>query len=318
MPLDEFQKGVIAIISRNRGPRSPFAGGAVIQQHGFRLSVDQDIFAAGDLDELVRRDAASLEAAGYSVRTGRSFDGFRECMVMKPMIGTTTLQWTHGLIREFYAPVPDRQFGYRLHFADLAVNKALAAGSRMKKRDFADLWMLDRHVMPLWRMACAVPGKDPDFSPFALVEEISRNWHFAKLRDDDRLEVTIDITIDEMGPGLRNSLHEARLILRDLGPECYGRLQVDDSGGPVTDRKIKEAGYWKAPRAGGALPAFADMDSEMIAGLIAEYGPEGCHHTGNPSAVAGFSGKDDETGAVDPPKADARNQPEDSDSSPDI
>ena len=275
MPLDEFQKGVIAVISRNRGPGSPFAGGAVIQQHGFRLSEDQDIFAAGDLDVLMQRDTASLEAAGYNVRPGRSFDGFRECQVMKPLIGTTTLQWTHGLISEYYGPVPDPRFGWRLHFADLAVNKALAAGSRMRKRDFADLWMLDRHVMPLWRMACAVPGKDPDFNPFSVVEEISRNWHFAKGRDDDRVDVTTDISIDEMGPGLRNSIHESRLVLRDVDPECYGRLQVDDAGQPLLGREVSSGGTWKAPRPGGALPAFAGMDSEMIAGLIAEYGPEG-------------------------------------------
>ena len=48
MSLDEFQKGVIAVISRNRDPGSPFASGAVIKQHGFRLSEDQDIFTAGE------------------------------------------------------------------------------------------------------------------------------------------------------------------------------------------------------------------------------------------------------------------------------
>ena len=47
MPLDEFQKSVIAVVSRNRDSGSPFAGGAVIQQHGFRLTEDQDIFTAG-------------------------------------------------------------------------------------------------------------------------------------------------------------------------------------------------------------------------------------------------------------------------------
>ena len=180
---------------------------------------------------MVERDATALEAAGYTVRRGRSFDGFRECQVMKPLIGTTTLQWTHGLVSEFYAPVPDPQFGWRLHFADLAVNKALAAGSRMRKRDFVDPWMLDRLVIPLWRMACAVPGKDPDFNPFSIVEEISRNWHSAKGRDDDRVDVTIDISMDQVGPGLRNSLHGARLVLREIDPVHYGRLQVD--GGEI-------------------------------------------------------------------------------------
>lgn len=279
MPLDEFREGVIAAISSNRDTGSPFAVGSLIQQQGFGLSEDQDIFAAGDLDELMQRDAASLEAAGYTVRPGRSFDGFRECLVMKPLIGTTTLQWTHGLVSEFYAPVPDPQFGWRLHFADLAVNKALAAGSRMMKRDFVDLWMLDRHVIPLWRIACAVPGKDPDFNPFSVVEEISRNWHFAKGRGDERVDVTIDISMDQMGPELRNSLHEARLMLRETDPAHYGRLQVGGGGKPVTGRDSENDGKWVAPHRGGALPAFEGIDSEMIVGLIAEYGPDGSRHT---------------------------------------
>ncbi len=160
MPLDKFQKAVTAVISRNRDAASPFAGGGVIQQHGFRLTEDQDIFTTGEepLDRLVQADRAALEAAGFAVRPGRRYSGFRECKVMKPMTGTTVLQWTAGLAREFYAPVPDELFGFRLHLADLAVNKALAAAGRMRKRDFADLWMLDRHVMPLWRMACAALG----------------------------------------------------------------------------------------------------------------------------------------------------------------
>ena len=42
-----------------------------------------------------------------------------------------------------------------------------------------------------------------------------------------------------------------------------------------------------AARPGDALPAFAGMDSEMIAGLIAEYGPEGNRYTGNAPSTAG-------------------------------
>ena len=284
MPLDEFQKGVIAVISGNRGPGSPFAGGAVIQQHGFRLSEDQDIFTSGDapLDGLVRADRAALEAAGYSVRPGRSYSGFRECTVMKPAAGTTVLQWAAALAHEFYAPVPDPRFGFRLHLADLAVNKALAASGRMRKRDFVDLWMLDRHVMPLWRMACAAPGKETDLNPFSLIENAAFNWSMTVRGDnpDDHLVLTTEISFEEIGEGLRTAMREARLILRDVDPGCYGRLQVDEAGQPVPGREPASGGSWRAPAPGGALPAFAGMDSEMIAGLIAEYGEEGSRYTG--------------------------------------
>ena len=284
MPLDEFQKGIVAVISSNRDPQSAFAGGGVIQQHGIRLTDDQDIFASDDglLDDLVQADRRALEAAGYTVRNTRKFDGFRECLISKPMTGSTVLQWTAGLANEYFAPVPDPLFGYRLHFADLAVNKALAAGSRMKKRDFVDLLMLDRHVMPLWRMACAVPGKRPDLNPFSLIERMSHNWDMAVRRNaaDDRLVLTDELSLEEIGQGLFASLAEARLKLPDAPPESYGRLQVDGGGQPVVDREFSSGGTWKVPRRGGALPSFEEIDSEMIAGLIAEYGLDGSRHTG--------------------------------------
>ncbi|MCY4139723.1 MAG: hypothetical protein OXF56_15850 [Rhodobacteraceae bacterium] len=277
MPLDKFQKGIIEVVRANRDVKSPFAGGSVIQQHGIRFSDDQDVFTSGNLDTIMRRDTQALTAAGYTVVPGDSFTGFRECIVAKPMIGRTVLQWTLGLVDEFYAPVPDPLFGFRLHFADLAVNKALAAGSRMEKRDFVDLWMLDRHVMPLWRMACAVPGKQPALNPFSLIENISRNWNFAagKGAPADGLLLTRDLSLEEVGSGLTDSIHEARIVLRGVASECFGRLEVDAQRQPVLTRAVTTGGHWATPQPGGGMPSFEGVDSEMIAGLIEEYGPEG-------------------------------------------
>ena len=287
MPLDEFQKSVIAVVSRNRDSKSPFADGAAIQQHGFRLSAHQDIFAVSDesLDDLVKADRTALEAAGFEVHSRIGFTGFRECLIVKSMIGTTVLQWTTALAHEFHGPVPDPQFGHRLHFADLAVNKALAAASRTEMRDFVDLWMLNRHVIPLWRMACGVPGKDVALNPFSVIERISFNWCRAVQKDDQvgKLLLTADVPLEEVGGGLRDAMDEARLVLSDVQPEHYGRLQVGEGGQPVVAREIAQGGVWKALKPGGVLPAFAGIDSEMIAGLIAEYGPEGSRCTGSPT-----------------------------------
>lgn len=287
MPLDEFQKSVIAVISRNRDSGSPFADGAVIQQHGFRMTDDQNIFTAESeqLENLVQADREALEAAGFAVHPRQSYSGFRDCIVAKPMIGTTVLQWTVALAREFYEPVPDPQFGHRLHLADLAINKALAAASRMEMRDFVDLWMLDRHVIPLWRMACGAPGKDTGLNPFSVIERISFNWSRTVQRDDQvgQLLLTTDVPLEEIGCGLRDAMQDARLVLPDVQPEHYGRLQIDEADRPVVAKEIAQGGKWKTPKPGGALPAFADVDSEMIAGLIAEYGLEGSRYTGSPT-----------------------------------
>jgi len=170
-------------------------------------------------------------------------------------------------------------FGFRLHFADLAVNKALAAGNRMVVRDFIDLWMLDRHVIPLWRIICAAPGKDSDFSPQSLLEEISRNWHFARARDEVSYDATFDISLEEMGGGLRASIREARQVFDVLPENSYGRLQVASDGLAAVSRAVEPVGSWVAPLPGGCMPSFQGIDREMIAGLIAEYGPEGSRHT---------------------------------------
>ena len=277
VPLDKFQKGIVEVIRANRDAESPFAGGSVIQQHGIRLSNDPDFFASRDLDAIMRLDTQELAAAGYEIVPGNSFSGFRECIVAKPMIGRTTLQWAQGLVDEFYAPVPDPLFGFRLHFADLAVNKALAAGSRMETRDFVDLWMLDRHVIPLWRMACAVPGKQPALNPFSLLGNISRNWNFAAGRglSADGLLLTRELSLEKVGNGLHDSIHEAQIVLRSVAPECYGRLEVDAQRQPVLTRTVTTGGHWAPPQRGGGMPSFEGVDSEMIAGLIEEYGLEG-------------------------------------------
>ena len=190
VPLDEFQKGITTLLSANRDMDSPFAGGPVIQQHGFWLSKDQDIFSGSDVGDIARQDIATLDEAGYDVCVRRHYDGFLECSVVKPEEGAAILQWTQALSLEFYQPVPDDRFGYRLHFADLAANKALAGATRSAVRDFVDLWMLGRHVLPLWRILCTAPGKDRDFNPLSMVERMLFNWHIAKARDMEEYVAT--------------------------------------------------------------------------------------------------------------------------------
>ncbi len=223
-----------------------------------------------------------MRNAGYNAFAQDAYTGFREYLVTGPS-GRTTVQWTRGLSQEFYRPVPDPLFGYRLHFVDLAVNKVLASGSRMAIRDFVDLWMLDRHVIPLWRMVCAAPGKDRDFSPLSLVERMSRNWHFARIGGggtDDRYVPTYDIPLDDMGADIRDSILGTGVFLDRVSHEFYGRLQVDDEGRPILSREMDpDAGRWMDPRSGGGLPSFPGIDDEMVAGLIAEYGRDGTRYT---------------------------------------
>ena len=284
MPLDDIQREILEVIRNNRTASSPFAGNAVIQQHGFRRTDDQDIFTAGDPEPVMRLDAQALKADGFTVEETTSFEGFRECRVTKPGTGTANLQWTQALSLEYFAPVPGPAFGQRLHFADLSANKTLAAAGRVAMRDFIDLWMLDRHVMPLWRMACAASGKFPQEAPLSLVEMISRNLVPAVARDtyEAKILTTADLPKGEPAAGLRAAIDKAREIPPRMPGERLGKLQLDSRSQPTLSLEPVETreDSWIRPRPGGAMPAIEGMDREMIAALVGEYGENGSRYTG--------------------------------------
>ena len=279
MPLDDFQKEILEIIRINRTVSSPFAGGSVIQYHGMRLSDDQDIFTAGDPEPVMRIDKQALIDAELIVQETKTYTGFRECHVMRPGISSATIQWSQALNLEYFAPVPDPDFGQRLHFVDLAANKTLAAAGRTVERDFVDLWMLDSYIMPLWRMACAAGSKSPDFGPLALIDRISFNYTLAtrKNRNQSRVIHTTEIPKGEPTEGLFAAIDKARLILPRLPESWLGKLQLSNKGQPVLDKEpiAIEGGSWIQPELGGALPTFEGIDDQMVANLIAEYGKEG-------------------------------------------
>lgn len=283
MPLDDFQREILEVIRNNRTASSPFAGSAVVQQHGFRLTDDQDIFTSGDPEPVMQLDAQALRVVGFTVEETKSFEGFRECRVTKPGTGTAILQWAQALSLEYFAPVPDPAFGQRLHFADLSANKTLAAAGRVAMRDFIDLWMLDRHVMPLWRMACAASGKFPQEAPLSLVEMIVRNLVPAVARDtyEAKILTTADLPKGEPTAGLRVAVDKAREVLSRMPGERLGKLQLDGGAQPVLSLEPVETGgdFWVSPRPGGAMPAIEGMDAEMIAALVAEYGEHGSRYT---------------------------------------
>ena len=70
MPLSEFQKEVMAVISKNRSEQSHIAGGIVlnVSDDSARFSHDFDIFheAAEAVQVASERDCSSLEEAGFA------------------------------------------------------------------------------------------------------------------------------------------------------------------------------------------------------------------------------------------------------------
>src|SRR6266478_935121 len=123
MPLTPFQREVAQVLAKHRNPESYVAGGAVINrgEGGIRISDDLDIFhdLAASVASSAAADAQALLAEGCSVEwTLRGEAIFRaEATRGEERV---RLDWTTDSAFRFFPVVPDEEFGYCLHQADLA------------------------------------------------------------------------------------------------------------------------------------------------------------------------------------------------------
>ena len=183
MPLSDLQQAILALLASHRDPESYVAGATVLNRHGPRFSADIDIFH--DREEAVANsadaDAGLLRKNDYDVAWIRRQPGIHAAVVAR-CDESTRLEWVRGRDYRFSPALADDVFGYRLHLADIATNKALAAAGRREPRDVLDLLYIHRTFLPLGAVLWAAVAKDPGFSPGSLITEIRRN---ARYRQDD-------------------------------------------------------------------------------------------------------------------------------------
>ena len=281
MPLDDFPFAVLRTLMPLRSPASVFAGGSVLQRHAFRLSDDQDIFhdSGEDIRAIALQDIEALRQAGFEVSLHRQLEGLVEAVVARETDGSTRVQWVESGSWTFFKPVPDPDFGWRLHMADLAVNKVLAAGGRRQVRDYVDLLLIHRTIMPLWLAIWAAPGKDESWSPGSLVEKIAMTNNFRQADVDEGILSTIAVSAAEVGATVRAGLDEARLVFQRLPDRHAGKLFVDETGGLVVDvdRILAGGTDIRAVEAtrGGNWPSGPDIDHLLVARVIAAFGRDG-------------------------------------------
>ena len=188
MALTGLQMRIMQRLAANRSQTSYLAGGAILNLNWPRRSDDIDIFQ--DTDEAVSvaalKDIADLESDGFRVSVDVKTYGLFEATVSDDL-SSTTIQWMSETKLRFFPLVRDEQWGLRLHQSDLAVNKVLAAASRRKARDFADIVAISEHMCPLGPLVMAAAGKPPSFSPQKIVEQI--RWHAQSIPDDEYMGV---------------------------------------------------------------------------------------------------------------------------------
>ena len=197
---------------------------------------DEEIGAAADAD------ITKLRADGFEVSVEVNIYGCVEASVMRG--GERTLvQWMSETRTRFFPLVRDEEWGARLHRADLAVNKVIAASTRTKARDYVDLLMIDTHMCPLGPVVMAAAGKPPHFSPLRMIDEIRRRGLSVTSEDYTAVRgLPSAWTSATIRDGLVASLDLAENYLRNAPAELAGILAVDAEGLPVEVHDLKADG----------------------------------------------------------------------------
>ena len=111
--------------------------------------------------------------------------------------------------------------GYRLHDADLAVNKVLAGAGRLVIRDYLDLIYLHRSYLTLGALAWAATGKDPGMSPLLILNELHRHTRY---QPEDLAEVRMrePVSLQDLRVEWLEMLRTARELVESLPADDVG------------------------------------------------------------------------------------------------
>jgi hypothetical protein len=265
MALTQLQSDILRHLAKNRSDTSYLAGGLMLNKNWLRRSDDIDIFHDSDeeVTDAAKADLALLEAAGY--KTHRDFIIYG-CVDATVSDGTssTIIQWFAETKRRFFPLVKDEEWGARLHQADLAVNKVLAASGRSKARDIADLVAIGRNYCPLGPLVLAAAGKPPNFSPRRTIDEIRR--HALSIPADEFAAVK-GLPADWSASFIRDEalrlLELADKYIMSAPPDLVGILAVNKNEIPieVPEGRLSEAILRKATDEPEVMPSPPEFNA---------------------------------------------------------
>lgn len=267
MPLTTFQRTVLAELAKSATAERYLAGGAALHfaPHSLRYSDDLDFFHDSEarVAQAFGDDRRQLEVAGFTVDVEFSQPGMIRAIVHRGG-EATRVDWSHDSAWRFMPLVRDALGGWMLHPVDLAVNKLLALAGRNEPRDFVDILYVDREGLSLGALVWAAPGKDPGFSPLALLELLRRR---GTVRPEElaRLRTSTPLNPADLKSRWQGALAAADEFVRQRPLDEVGCVYVDSRTGavraPDISRTLDAQGlvpHFGAP--GGVIPRLPDQE----------------------------------------------------------
>jgi hypothetical protein len=264
VPLSSFQSRVLRLLAAHRNPESYVAGAAPLARGGPRFSRDIDLFHDRELamQVAVSADVAVLAESGLQIEWTRRLPTISSAIVRDGEDGTL-LEWLVDSAYRFFPAVQDELFGYVLHPADIATNKALAAAGRREPRDIVDLLDIHQRYLPLGAVVWAASAKDPGFSPEGIIAEIRRNGRYQQA-DYDRVmsEAPIDAAVTAVA--LRTALDAADAFVRSMPAGKEGLLFLRDGRAVLPDPEALGGYVEHGGQVRGHWPSSGEIGRAML------------------------------------------------------
>jgi hypothetical protein len=253
---------VARLLSANRSFDSYLAGGAAIhlEPQTTRYSNDLDYFhdSVERVATAFADDARRLGEAGHDLTSEIRLPGYIRATVSRER-ARTKVEWAHDSAWRFLPTIRSEVAGYVLHPIDLAVNKLLALAGRDEPRDFLDILDLHARTLPVGALCWAAAGKDPGFSPLALLEILRRRGKYHP-EDFARLHLVEPVDLPALKARWLGTLADADAFVRGRPPDEIGCLYYSPSlerfVAPGTNGPPDAVPHYGRP--GGVLPRVLD------------------------------------------------------------
>jgi Nucleotidyl transferase AbiEii toxin, Type IV TA system len=264
VPLTKLQSHVLRVLAARRSPDSYIAGGVAINRGGPRFSGDIDIFQDSEnrLAAAAEADAKALTEAGLTLSWGKIQSGKQQAEVYG-LGETMQLEWVADSAFRFFPAQRDELFGYVLHPADLATNKAAAAADRREPRDIVDLVTIHENILRLGAVICAAVGRFPGQSPEEMLADITRHSRFTA--EEFRVLATerpIDV------PGLHrrigSMIEDAERFVSRIPSDAVGFIFLAGEKPVQPDVEALERYQRHAGALGGVWPSSPEISSAML------------------------------------------------------
>jgi len=235
MALTAIQRNICRLIAENRisSGESYIAGAAALNEliQAPRVSRDVDLFH--DTEQALQSswdaDRRLLEKHSFQVLVRRERPFFVEAQISRGN-DSVMMQWARDSAYRFFPLVRHKELGLVLHPFDLATNKVLALVGRLEVRDWVDVIECNERIQPFGYLTWAACGKDPGFSPDAILEHAGRSGRYSA---EEVLELSFEG--ESPDPALlsqrwHSALDEAKVVVEMLPPEELGRCVLSPEG----------------------------------------------------------------------------------------